>query len=60
MERIRQGSYDLVLILRAFVFHKQTGPIVAAAKSAGVQWGALVDGYGAAAMRLGIERFLGE
>lgn len=58
VERIRGWRYGLVLVLRAFVLHKQADPIVAAAKSANVPW-ALVDGYGVAAIRLGLERFFG-
>ncbi len=57
-ERIRKGSYSLVLVLAPFVAHQEAGPLVEAAKDAGVAW-ALVDGYGLTAIRLGLERFLG-
>jgi uncharacterized Zn-binding protein involved in type VI secretion len=58
VERIRKGAYGLVLVLTPFVFHKQSTPIIEAAKDAGVAW-ALVEGYGVAAVRHGLERFLG-
>jgi hypothetical protein len=58
VERIRNGAYDLVLVLTPFVFHAQSEPLVEAAKSASVPW-ALVEGYGVAAVKLGLERFLG-
>jgi hypothetical protein len=58
VERIRKGTYGLVLVLTPFVFHKQSSPIIEAAKDAGVAW-ALVEGYGVAATKQGLERFLG-
>jgi hypothetical protein len=58
VERIRKGAYGLVLVLTPFVFHKQSNPIIEAAKDAGVAW-ALVEGYGVAAVKHGLERFLG-
>jgi hypothetical protein len=58
VERIRKGSYGLVLVLSPFVFHQQSNPIIEAAKDSGVTW-ALVEGYGLAAVKLGLERFFG-
>ena len=58
VERIKKGAYGLVLVLTPFVFHKQSNPIIEAAKDAGVAW-ALVEGYGIAAVKHGLERFLG-
>jgi hypothetical protein len=58
VERIRKGTYGLVLVLGTFVLHKQSNPIIEAARSSGIRW-ALVEGYGVAAVRLGLERFLG-
>ncbi len=57
-ERVRKGTYDLVLILVPFIAHAESEPIVEAAKSAGAAF-ALADGYGVAAVRLALERFLG-
>jgi hypothetical protein len=58
VERIRKGAYGMVLLLTPFVFHKQSNPIIEAAKDAGVAW-ALVEGYGVGAVKHGLERFLG-
>jgi len=58
VERIRKGAYGLMLVLTPFVFHKQSNPIVEAAKEAGVPW-AMAEGYGVAAVKLALERFLG-
>ena len=58
VERIRRGTYGVVLVLTPFVFHHQSTPIIEAAKDAGVPW-AIVEGYGIATVRLGLERFLG-
>jgi hypothetical protein len=55
--RIKKRTVDLVVVLMGFVDHKQSEPIVAAAKDAGVDW-ALADGYGSAQLRTGLERFL--
>ncbi len=52
------STYGLVLVLTPFVFHKQSSPIIEAAKDASVAW-ALVEGYGVAAIKQGLERFLG-
>jgi hypothetical protein len=56
--RIGKGAYGLVLVLQPFVAHKESEPIIDAAKAAGTLW-ALVEGYGVASVRLGLERFLG-
>jgi len=58
VERIRRGTYGVVLVLQPFVAHQQATPIIEAAKDAGVPW-AIVEGYGIASVRLGLERFLG-
>ena len=47
-----------MLVLTPFVFHKQSNPIIEAAKDAGVAW-TLIEGYGVAAVKHGLERFLG-
>lgn len=57
VERIRRKGVDLVVVLRGFVDHKQSEPIVAAARESGVDW-ALADGYGATSIKVGLERFL--
>jgi hypothetical protein len=56
-QRISKGAYDLVLVLQPFVAHHQADRIVDAAKETKTPW-ALVEGYGAASVRQGIERFL--
>jgi hypothetical protein len=56
--RIRKGTYELLVVLVPFVSHAESEPIVDAAKSAGTPW-AMADGYGVAAVRLALERFLG-
>jgi hypothetical protein len=56
--RIKRRSVDLVIVLRGFIDHKQSEPIIAAAKDAAIAW-ALADGYGTASIKSGFERFLG-
>jgi hypothetical protein len=51
-------TYDIVLVLQPFVAHKQSNAIIDAAKETSVPW-ALVQSYGIAAVKLGLERFLG-
>lgn len=58
IERIRRRSIDIVIVLRGFIDHKQSEPVIAAAKESGVAW-VLADGYGSAAIKAGLERFLG-
>jgi hypothetical protein len=58
VERISRGTYDIVLVLQPFVAHKQSNAIIDAAKETSVPW-ALVQSYGIAAVKLGLERFLG-
>jgi hypothetical protein len=58
VERVGRRAYGLVLVLRPFVAHKEAEPIIAATKAAGVSW-ALAEGYGIAAMKLAMDRFLG-
>lgn len=56
--RIDRRTYGLVLVLRPFVAHNESEPIIEAAKRAGTPW-AMVEGYGLASVKLGLERFLG-
>ena len=58
VERIRRGTYELVLVLQPYVAHKQANAIIEAAKDTAVPW-ALVEGYGVSAVQAGLERFLG-
>ncbi len=58
VERIRRRAYDLVLVLQPFVAHKQSDAIIEAARSATTPW-SLAEGYGAAAVKRALERFLG-
>jgi hypothetical protein len=55
--RIKQRTVDIVIVLKAFVDHKQSEPIIAAAKDAGISW-ALSDSYGAASVKAAFDRFL--
>lgn len=55
--RIKRRTVDLVVVLRGFVDHKQSEPIVAAAKESGIAW-AMADGYGATSIKLALERYL--
>ncbi len=57
VSRIRRRGIDIVVVLRGFIDHRQSEPILAAAKEAQVPW-ALADGYGATAIKAGLERFL--
>lgn len=56
-ERMRNGSLDLVIVLRAFNSHKLSTAIFAVKSD--VCAVVLADGYGVNQVRLGIERFLG-
>jgi hypothetical protein len=58
VERIRRGTYEIVLVLQPYVAHKQANAIIEAAKDTAVPW-ALVEGYGVSAVQAGLERFLG-
>lgn len=44
--RIRNGSVDLVLLLRSFVSHSATDRLVASCKSQSVDWAVVDQGYG--------------
>jgi hypothetical protein len=55
--RIRGGTVDIVVVLKGLVDHKQSEPIIAAAKDAKVAW-ALAESYGAASIKAGLDRFL--
>jgi hypothetical protein len=46
-----------VLVLSQFIAHQQSGPLVEAAKATHVRW-AFAEGYGVAAIKLGLERYL--
>jgi hypothetical protein len=56
--RITRRTYGLVLVLQPFVAHTESEPVIGAAKTTGTPW-AMVEGYGVAAVKLGVERFLG-
>ena len=56
-ERMRSGSLDLVIVLRAFNSHKLSTAIFAVKSELCPV--VLADGYGVNQVRLGIERFLG-
>jgi hypothetical protein len=56
-QRVAKGAYDLVLVIRTLVAHKESERILDAAREAKIPW-AMVEGYGAAAVKQGIERFL--
>lgn len=57
--RIEMGAYGLVLVLAGYVAHKESGHIIEAAKSANVPCVVVDGGYGVAAVRAGMDRFLG-
>jgi len=56
-QRVAKGAYDLVLVIRTLVAHKESEQILDAAKEARIPW-AIVDGYGAASVKQGIDGFL--
>jgi len=56
--RIRKGSIDLLIILTRFVGHNYDDILLPACKEADVDWVSVDHGYGAARIRLAIERFL--
>jgi len=56
-QRMKAGSLDLVIVLRAFISHKVSDKVFAVdAPSCKT---VLVDNYGVTQVRLGLERFLG-
>jgi hypothetical protein len=56
-QRVAKGTYDIVLVILTLVAHNESERILDAAKEAKVLW-AMVEGYGTASVRSGIERFL--
>jgi hypothetical protein len=56
-QRIAKGTFDVVLVIRTLVAHTESERILDAAKEARVPW-AMVEGYGIASIRSGVERFL--
>jgi hypothetical protein len=56
-QRVAKGTYDIVLVILTLVAHNESERILDAAKEAKVPW-AMVEGYGTASVRSGIERFL--
>ena len=56
-QRIGKGAYDLVIVIQALISHPEAERILDAANASRTRW-AMVDGYGAAAVRQGIERFV--
>jgi hypothetical protein len=56
-QRIAKGAYDVVIVVQTQIGHPEAERIIAAAKSSRTRW-AMVDGYGVAAVRQGLERFV--
>ena len=56
-QRIAKGTFDVVLVIRTLVAHTESERILDAAKEARVPW-AMVEAYGFASVRAGVERFL--
>jgi hypothetical protein len=56
--RIKRKTVDVVFVLTGFVDHKQSEPIIAAAKESGIAW-ALSESYGVTSVKAGLDRFLG-
>jgi hypothetical protein len=56
-QRVAKGAYDIVLVILTLVAHNESERILDAAKEAKVRW-AMVEGYGPASVRIGIERFM--
>jgi hypothetical protein len=57
-ERIRSGSFDVVVFVARYLKHKTSECLVPACKEAGVPFVFLHEGYGASALRAEIERTL--
>ena len=57
VQRIQRRTIDIVVVVKGFVDHAVSEPVVAAAKDAGVAW-VIADRYGVVAMKLAFERFL--
>jgi hypothetical protein len=58
VSRIQRGTVDIVVLLKGLVDHKQSEPVIAAAKASNVAW-ALAEGYGITAVKASLDRFLG-
>jgi len=56
---IARGSFDVFLLLRSFVHHKDADKLIAAAKSAAMPFAIVESGYGVEAIRSAIETALG-
>ena len=56
-QRIAKGAYDLVIVNQAMISHPEAERVLDAAKASRTRW-AMVDGYGTAAVRQGLERFV--
>lgn len=56
-ERVRGGSTDVVILLRAFIGHSEQGTILEACRSADVPFVVVDTGYGVNQVRRAIERF---
>lgn len=56
--QVRQGSFDLVLIVRDFVTHMATDHLVPACKAASVSFAVVDRGYGLGQVRRALERVL--
>jgi hypothetical protein len=59
-ERVRGGSIDLVLLLRAFVGHAEAATVIEACRGGGVPFVIIDTGYGVSQVRLALERFAGD
>lgn len=55
---VARGSFDVFLLLRSFVHHKDADKLIAAAKSAGTPFAIVESGYGVDAIRAAIESAL--
>jgi hypothetical protein len=56
-QRIAKGAYDVVIVIQALISHPEAERILDAAKASRTRW-AMVDGYGVAAVKQGLERFV--
>jgi hypothetical protein len=56
-QRIARGAYDLVIVIQTLISHPEAERVLDAAKASRTRW-AMVDGYGAAAVKQGLDRFL--
>jgi hypothetical protein len=56
--RVRRRSMDIIVLLKGLVDHKQSEPIIAAAKESSVAW-TLAEGYDVTSVKASLDRFLG-